>query len=383
MNLRDYQLLVSDEYRRRGYVVEAADWGVDFFASRSGERLAVRARMAADRTLLLELEGARRYFDCSAAVLVCCERVLPELELVASRLEIGIERVEAESKALPRFDDLWEEWIVPLQGRTLKNRSGSYQIVKVDASGLERVSSRGHVGFIPIEIFRAAVERLWEVGEITREEIQTLDVGRATSGVDLILAQIPGFECGGHPPTLRWQSDSLAPVPLRAPGGVELDSLEGLRNLGFAGFHSVGELWSNAGAIPPEKGVYVVLWGDSGEPEFLAQGSGGHSKGNPNVPIRTLRSNWVEGRTILYIGKAGGGDTKATLSSRLKQLLDFGRGKPAKHYGGRFLWQLRGCERLLVAWKVLPEEEPALLEGELIRQFVQTYGQLPFANLQD
>ena len=80
------------------------------------------------------------------------------------------------------------------------------------------------------------------------------------------------------------------------------------------------------------------------------------------------------------MGKAGASGSKATLRSRVKQMLEFGQGKPAKHYGGRDLWQLRQAPSLSLAWK---SGDPAQLEQELLSEFTAYYGRLPYANLQE
>ncbi|MHB8643819.1 MAG: hypothetical protein ACYDA3_13140 [Gaiellaceae bacterium] len=75
----------------------------------------------------------------------------------------------------------------------------------------------------------------------------------------------------------------------------------------------------------------------------------------------------------LYIGKA------ASLRGRLDLLIRFSRGEPVMHWGGRLLWQLEQCEKLLVAWK--EETSFADHETDLIDEFADAYGRLPFANL--
>ncbi|TMB97763.1 MAG: hypothetical protein E6J42_07275 [Chloroflexi bacterium] len=78
--------------------------------------------------------------------------------------------------------------------------------MSVDWAGLKRItSSAKKPQFIKIEIFRLAIERVLRDGAITREEINQHYTGRASSGITLILAQVPLLEVGGRPQTIRWK----------------------------------------------------------------------------------------------------------------------------------------------------------------------------------
>jgi hypothetical protein len=123
-------------------------------------------------------------------------------------------------------------------------------------------------------------------------------------------------------------------------------------------------------------GVYVVLSPDTGRPKFLDESSGGHFKGrDPTVSVARLQQEWVDGTRVLYVGNAG------CLQSRIKQLIGFGYGKPVGHWGGRLLWQLAGRERLLVAWRETPGEDPAEVESRMLTAFSAEFHRRPFANL--
>lgn len=154
-----------------------------------------------------------------------------------------------------------------------------------------------------------------------------------------------------------------------------------LEALGFAGFLSVDALDQRT-VIPESPGIYCILWPETGKPEFVAEGTGGKFKGiDPNVPISRLTANWVEGSSILYIGKAAGGKSgKRGIRKRLSEYLDFGEGLPVGHKGGRFIWQIRDSGRLLVCWKPM-SSSPEILETEMLQAFTAEHGRLPFANL--
>ena len=159
-----------------------------------------------------------------------------------------------------------------------------------------------------------------------------------------------------------------------------------LKTLGFEGFKSMSELMAGAKSqIPYQMGVYVILRESNSEPIFMEEGTGGFFKGkNPNVSLSELRSNWVDGTSIVYIGKAGGMGSSATLNKRLGQYLRFGQGANVGHWGGRYIWQLKDSRDLVVCWKILSSEEPREMEQKMIEEFKSKHSRMrPFANLSD
>lgn len=160
--------------------------------------------------------------------------------------------------------------------------------------------------------------------------------------------------------------------------------IDSLKQNGFEGFLSIKSLRENPYKIPLVKGVYVVLYLQGIEPSFLETGTGGFFKGkDPNVSRAELRENWVEGADVIYIGKAGGTASNATLRSRLTQYLKFGNGKNIGHWGGRYIWQIENADNLKICWKPIMGE-PSDIESEMIEQFKHEHmGKRPFANLKD
>ncbi len=159
-----------------------------------------------------------------------------------------------------------------------------------------------------------------------------------------------------------------------------------LQAQGFEGFKTMGELMDGARTqIPAQKGVYVVLRESESAPQFLTEGTGGFFKGkNPNVPISELKANWVEGTPVVYIGKAGGSSSSATLQKRLSQYLSIGQGANVGHWGGRYIWQLADSRDLIVCWKTLSSDDPREVEQQMITDFKATHGgKRPFANMKD
>lgn len=155
---------------------------------------------------------------------------------------------------------------------------------------------------------------------------------------------------------------------------------------GFEGFKTMGELMDGARIqISAQKGVYVVLRENESVPHFLPEGTGGFFKGkNPNISIAELKANWVEGTPVVYIGKAGGSGSSATLQKRLGQYFRFGQGASVGHWGGRYIWQLADSKDLIVCWKPLPSDDPRDVERQMIAYFKAIHGgKRPFANLMD
>lgn len=162
---------------------------------------------------------------------------------------------------------------------------------------------------------------------------------------------------------------------------MDFNDIYSLKNNGFSGFKSIRELWNDKTCIPNIKGVYLVL-DQNGRPDFVIPGVGGFFKGkDPNVSIAELSDNHVPDSLVVYIGKAGGPTSMATLHSRLGQYLRFGQGKNVGHWGGRLIWQLKNHRGLLLCWKPTPDDDPREVEKLLIGNYEKQYGKKLFANL--
>ena len=175
---------------------------------------------------------------------------------------------------------------------------------------------------------------------------------------------------------------------------MKFKSIEDLKKAGFKGFMPVRMLKSTgifsddamADMELDSAGVYMVVRTDVSDPVFVPEGSGGLFKErNPNVSVDELQANWVKDTCIVYIGKAGGGSSRATLRKRIGQYIQFGSGEPVGHWGGRYIWQLKDADNLLFCWRAAEEAEDAkVLESRLIADFKAQYGgSRPFANLTD
>jgi Holliday junction resolvase-like predicted endonuclease len=233
MTPAEFEALVATDYATRGYEVQdrpyRADWGVDVIATKGAERVCVQVKMyggttrSVNRAAIMELYGASAFFDCTLAVLATDGLVVADAVAVAAKLGVQIveingsdiapSRPRRRSAPLPHvahvsFDSIWERYIMPLEGTALTTPTGrTNRIVKVDWSGLARITSNGREQRIEIEIFRAVVNQLLTTGTITRAEINNLYPKRASSGIALILSQVPAFAYGGRPAVMRVRPD--------------------------------------------------------------------------------------------------------------------------------------------------------------------------------
>lgn len=157
-------------------------------------------------------------------------------------------------------------------------------------------------------------------------------------------------------------------------------SREAITKGGFVGFVPFAALPTSE--VPAAAGVYAVLRPSGTAPTFLESSPAGRFKGkDPSVSPDVLASNWVDGVDVVYIGQASVSDTGGRgLKKRLDEYRRFGSGAPIGHWGGRYIWQLTDSDRLLVAWNVT-KEDATTVESRMLRDFIDRYGKLPFANL--
>ena len=233
MKPSEYEQLVCEHYRQQGYrafkTPDSGDYGVDVFAEKGKEKIAIQAKMYGDssrkinRAAVMELYGAMVYFDCTNAVIVTNGEFLPDAIEVAQKLKIKtilfpktiskqlVKNVQSEKKKPSSathkqmsFDDIWEKYIIPLKGKSLCRENGKMnKILNVDWAGITRITSNGKEGHIKIEIFKWTIHQLLEKGEVSRDEINQNYTGRASSGVVLILSQVPFFQLYEKPIKLK------------------------------------------------------------------------------------------------------------------------------------------------------------------------------------
>jgi hypothetical protein len=165
--------------------------------------------------------------------------------------------------------------------------------------------------------------------------------------------------------------------------GLDFSSINSIRAAGFEGFCVIQDLQAgNCAEVPKSPGVYMVVREDPTIPAFTAASSGGHFKGkNPTVDVERLTTLWRAGAIVIYIGRAGGGTSTATLKKRLGQFMKFGQGTPIGHWGGRCIWQIPDIQNSLICWRATTDA--IAQEARLIARFVSQCGGRPFANLRD
>lgn len=215
----EYEIFVGQHFIAKGYSVDLTpqsnDYGVDLFATKGSHKVAVQVKMYGqfrkiNRKAIMELFGAKVFFDCTSAKIVTDGVILKDAVEVAKKLNIEILNIvpDEEIKAYEILDNNersdfyldWETHIQPLIGKTLYNsRNKPNKIISVDFGGVSRITENGKVSKIPIEIFKESYYYAKQNGEVTRDYINQNYVGRASSGVILILSQIPTFELLAKP----------------------------------------------------------------------------------------------------------------------------------------------------------------------------------------
>lgn len=156
MTPKQFEDFVCDHFRSKGYKAEATsysnDYGVDVFAIKGKEKIAIQAKMYGggtrkiNRQMVMELHGAKDYFDCTKAVIATDGTLLTDAIEVANKLKIEIINIDSSvllttkkaSSNDETFDSIWGKYIIPLQGKTLTRDSGETNvIVKVNWSEVE------------------------------------------------------------------------------------------------------------------------------------------------------------------------------------------------------------------------------------------------------
>lgn len=186
------------------------DMGVDILAELADRRLAVQAKkyggtstkVKVNARQVMHLFGAAAYADCHEALLATDGTLTADARVVAEKLGVVVREIDATAvgqtpsadRALD-FGMVWEKFIVPLAGTSILRGTGTtVQIVSVDNSGIRRITSGGTPQRMAIETFRWAIDRLLDGETVMRAEIHEHDPEQVSSGVLLVLSEVPMFE---------------------------------------------------------------------------------------------------------------------------------------------------------------------------------------------
>ena len=200
-----YEKYVANYFQNKGYKVKQTpysnDYGVDVFAEKNKEKIAIQAKMFGNsnrkinRQMVMEFYGAKDFFNCDKGIIVTDGEIIQNAKDVADKLGVEILFIYPQShvpKNNSQFDEIWENYVMPLEGKTIIRNNGKInKILEVNWGGINRITSNGNQQKIDIEIFKKTINHLLENGSITRQEINDEYSKRASSGIVLILSQLP------------------------------------------------------------------------------------------------------------------------------------------------------------------------------------------------
>ena len=200
-----YEKYVANYFQNKGYEVKQTpysnDYGVDVFAEKNKEKIAIQAKMYSNsnrkinRQMVMEFYGAKDFFNCNKGIIATDGEIIQNAKDVADKLGIEILFIYPQShvpKNNSQFDEIWENYVMPLEGKTITRNNGNInKILEVNWGGINRITSNGNQQKIDIEIFKKTINHILENGSITRQEINDEYSKRASSGIVLILSQLP------------------------------------------------------------------------------------------------------------------------------------------------------------------------------------------------
>ena len=218
----EYEHIVAEYFEQKGFSTKVSqysnDYGVDVFATKGKTKIAIQAKMFGNSTrpinrqMIMELHGAKDYFDCTKAIMATNGRIIDNALEVAEKLKIEVLNIPAiktnlkskTKKQSGKFETIWEKYVMPLEGKTIKRADGkTNKILTVDWSGIKRITSNGREQKIKIEIFKKTINHLLKNGSITRKYINDEYQYRASSGIVLILSNTSKFELTNNPTGLK------------------------------------------------------------------------------------------------------------------------------------------------------------------------------------
>lgn len=89
------------------------------------------------------------------------------------------------------IDIIYDECILNLKGKTLTNTQGTNKIIEVNQDEVKRITINNKVNRIKSQTIKEALRIVIEKKSVTRTEIYDTFLRRNSSGIVLILAEIP------------------------------------------------------------------------------------------------------------------------------------------------------------------------------------------------
>ena len=96
----EYEHIVAEYFEQKGFSTKVSqysnDYGVDVFATKGKTKIAIQAKMFGNSTrpinrqMIMELHGAKDYFDCTKAIMATNGRIIDNVVEVAKKLKIEI-----------------------------------------------------------------------------------------------------------------------------------------------------------------------------------------------------------------------------------------------------------------------------------------------------
>ena len=94
--------------------------------------------------MVMEFYGAKDFFNCNKGVIVTNGEIIKNAKEVADKLDIEILFIDPQSpisKNNSQFDEIWENYIMPLKGKTITRKNGkTNKIIDVDWGSIKRIN---------------------------------------------------------------------------------------------------------------------------------------------------------------------------------------------------------------------------------------------------
>lgn len=190
MTPEEFERYVACIFESKGYKTEvtrySGDYGVDVFAFKGKEKIAIQVKKfgnctrKVNRDVFLKLYGSQHFFDCTKAIVATDGKVMDDAVEVAKKLGIEIFSVDTkkiekcrpdnqstvndaiteDNRLYPDFSLIWDNFIRPLEGKTLFNSRGPNRILEVNNTALIRSSINDIPSEIDYDDFKLAYEYL-------------------------------------------------------------------------------------------------------------------------------------------------------------------------------------------------------------------------------